>query len=92
MKLFNFDLSLKRRPRPGYREQITLTAQIEHIQQRLDSLETEFKVKGTRLETVYRKVYRDIENSNKTEEAIPAEPTIPAPVSYPKPGDPVPYR
>lgn len=92
MKLYRWELSLKKTPRPlspGMVTQLSLlrdelrAEQTAHFAAQDDVIKTT----RTRLETVYRKVYRDEAREDQEAAAEASAPTVPPPRAI-KPGDP----
>lgn len=87
MRLGRFSFEFKREPKPLPAEAITLLSQL--VDTRLLAIEANMKETRQRLETVYRKVYRDLAKDGEAEtQPTPprAAPTFPF---RPKAGDPL---
>lgn len=77
MKIFRWQVNLQKAPKPLPAELVTALALLEHSEERLAQMEENVKLTRSRLETVYRKVYRDEEslvkgNGKDTEELLKA--------------------
>jgi len=83
MKLGRFSFQLKREPRPLPAETVTLLSQL--VDTRLSLMEANVKETRQRLETIYRKVYRD---AVKDDGDLPGTPPILHPPRILKAGDP----
>ncbi len=84
MKFFGLEISLKRQVSKRI-QVVTALSRIEQALLRIDAMEANVKETRQRLETIYRKVYRDIEKGDGHAEGPPPAPIIEHRII--KPGD-----
>lgn len=87
MKYWRLFLSFLWPKPPRVDGSITLEAQLRTLEDRVAALEAWQKEKGPRLETVYRKVYRDSEKALTESEPLP--PVLEKITRIIRPGDPL---